>query len=385
MTKESFDKLSYKPIRLSPGNDLKMAFKKIHKSIQRVKIADQYESMLEELFLLRNPKYRFDKDYCLEYTRFRKKHFKNKGPGSVGQWFYYPWLNTAIHVLPELLHQELRTGRNKNLITNEEQNKFYQARVVILGMSVGSHVALTIIMTGGAKFIKLADPDTVSGSNLNRIRAGTQHIGVSKVVVGARQIYEINPYAKVEIFSEGASEQNLKQILLKGGKADIIIEETDNPYLKLRTRELARSLSIPVIMAADNDNGIIVDVERYDLNKNYPILHGFIDENMTSADFKTILPKDLPRIIAKMAGAQLSTERMLNSVNEVGKSLYSWPQLGNAAALCGSVLAFLARKIILKSPIKSGRINFSPDEIFIPPNKQEINRRQKLLKKIGVI
>ncbi len=47
-------------------------------------------------------------------------------------------------------------------------------------MSVGSHVALTLAMTGGARKISIADPDIVSGSNLNRIRSGFDTVGVSK-------------------------------------------------------------------------------------------------------------------------------------------------------------------------------------------------------------
>jgi molybdopterin/thiamine biosynthesis adenylyltransferase len=244
-------------------------------------------------------------------------------------------------------------------------------------------------MMGGAKYMKLADNDVISLSNLNRIRYPLESIGENKAVYCAKQIYEINPYADLKIYKEGITEKNINEFLKKP-KIDILIEEMDNPYLKVKIRFLARKLGIPVIMAADNGDGVIVDIERYDLNKNYPILHGILGK-MTPEDFKSIPPKDVPRIIAKIAGANIADLRMLYSVTEVGKSIYSWPQLGNATTLCGSILTYLARSIILKDKkIKSGRYEVNPKEIFESGYKsvQEVRKRklarEKFLKMLGL-
>jgi hypothetical protein len=127
---------------------------------------------------------------------------------------------------------------------------------------------------------------------------------------------------------------------------------------------MARKNGIPVIMAADNGDGIIADVERYDLDNKYPILHGIIGD-MSAEKFKDISSVELPGVIAKMAGADMAVPRMLESVAEVGKTLYSWPQLGTAATMCGSVLAYLARKVVLRDKkIKSGRKPFGPEKLF---------------------
>ncbi len=250
-------------------------------------------------------------------------------------------------------------------------------------MSVGSHVALTIVMTGGARHIKLADLDVLSASNLNRVRTGFQNIEVPKVVAVARQIYEINPYAKVELYQQGITEQALHKFLVGSGKLSVLVEEMDQPYFKIKVREEARKLGIPVIMAADNADSIIVDVERYDLNKKYPILHGILGK-MTAEEFRHVAPQDLPKVIAKMAGANLSTVRMLESVMQVGKTIYSWPQLGNAATLCGSVLTYLARKIILKEKVSSGRTDFNVDTAFVPMTATEKKKRDKIFKMMGI-
>lgn len=380
---DTFDRVSYKPIRLNTKQDFKKQLKKYIAVKGPFQVIDQYEIQLEEVFLLRNPKYRFNKNYRADFDKFASSHAGKGGLVSAGSWFYFPWMNTVIHFLSDAMHQEVRTGRNRNLITKAEQDKYYNSVVGILGMSVGSHVALTIAMTGGAKHIKLADLDVLSASNLNRVRTGFQNIEVPKVVAVARQIYEMNPYAKVELYQQGITEQALHKFLVGSGKLSLLVEEMDQPYFKIKVREEARKLGIPIIMAADNADSIVVDVERYDLNKKYPILHGILGK-MTSEEFKHVEPQDLPKVIAKMAGANLSTIRMLESVMQVGKTIYSWPQLGNAATLCGAVLTYLAREIILKVKVPSGRTDFNVGTAFMPLTAKEKKQRDKIFKMMGI-
>jgi molybdopterin/thiamine biosynthesis adenylyltransferase len=379
--KEKVDRKNWKPKLLQKSKlnqELKAHIKR------GAGIIDQYDPMLEEVFLLRHPRYRYDKEYAAHLKEFKAKHYKDHSV-QAGNWFYYPWLNQVIHFLPDKMHQELRTARNRFLITAEEQEKFYNAKIGVMGMSVGSHVALTIAMTGGAKEIKLADPDELSGSNLNRIRTGFQNIGLSKTIAVARQICEMNPYAKVTIFEQGVTEQNLDKFI---SDLDLIVEEMDNPFLKIQARVLARKYRIPLIMGADNGDNIIVDVERYDLEKNRPLLHGILG-NISLEALKKVQPRDLPHVIAKMAGADRATLRMLESVLEVGKTIYSWPQLGNAATLCGTTLTYLARKIIIGDRVNSGRYDVDLDMIFAGESKAQKastdKKRKQYLKKMGLI
>ena len=359
----------WRPTSISPSE--------IHIFIEQhpeILVVDEMERNLEELFLLRNSKYRFDKNYKTECKQFLS-FYQND---NFGNWFYFPWINSLVRYLSEGLHYELRTGRNKNLVTVEEQARFYNAKIAFLGLSVGSHVAVVTAMGGGAKQIKLVDPGVFSGDNLNRVRIGFQSVGLNKAVVVARQIFEINPYADIGLYPDGLTEENAEAIIMD---ADLIIEETDNPYWKLKVRELARDRGIPVLMGTDNGDGIIVDIERYDINKKLPILNGYV-KGITAEKLKSMPPKDLPKIAGKIAGADLVVPRMLRSVAEVGKFLYSWPQLGTAANMCGSVIATLARRIIVKNKnIKSGRYSFNPDAIFESDYKRKwLSRKIEFLK-----
>ena len=115
--KETIDRKSFKPVKLSYKKAIRFVKKK------EVFVADRYSESLGEIFLLKNPKYRFNKEYRRDFEKFVKEHCKGKPMEEMGNWFYFPWSNRLAHFLPENLHQELRTGRNRNLITKEEQKR----------------------------------------------------------------------------------------------------------------------------------------------------------------------------------------------------------------------------------------------------------------------
>ena len=44
-----------------------------------------------------------------------------------GNWVYFPWSSTLVHILLEADFQLVRTARNKNLINKDEQDRFYNS------------------------------------------------------------------------------------------------------------------------------------------------------------------------------------------------------------------------------------------------------------------
>lgn len=351
-------------------------------------ILDTYHEQLKELFLIRNPHFRFDKNYETQLQEFLKEYSRDTKMDEMGTWFYFPWMKTLVHYLSDELHQEIRTARNRNLIMKEEQNQFYNFTIGIAGLSVGSHVALTIAMMGGGRVMKLADPDAVSASNLNRIRYGYTKVGINKCELTAQQIYEINPYAELFMYTEGVTLENIDDFLIGSRKIDVLIECLDNLEMKIRLRLKARELGIPVIMATDNGDGVIVDIERYDLNKDLDLFNGVLGR-LTLEEFQKFSPRDLPKLATKIAGSKIVVPRMLSSLLEVGKSLYSWPQLGDAATLTGVVSAYIVKRLALKEPVKEGKIDISLDAILDPNyDSGDIMReteRKKLLQSLGLL
>ena len=245
--------------------------RKIHQVI------DDYEEQEFELFQIQHPSSVYAPGFKDEFKIYLEALKRRRPVSHYGRWVYYPWLSSVVHILSDKEFQLVRTARNKNLINATEQKKFYEATVGIGGLSVGNSVALAIVLQGGGRHIRLADHDRLALSNTNRVRTGVQNLGLTKVEVTARQIYEINPYAKVELWNEGLNPKNIRRFFEGPPKLDIVIDELDNLAVKYLIREQARRARVAVVMAADNGDNAVVDIERYDLNPKTPFFHGRLE------------------------------------------------------------------------------------------------------------
>jgi len=323
---------------------------------------DDYEEQVKELFQINNPPLVFDRNFDQLFTAHWQTLIKENPAEKQGRWAYFPWLATLVHILEDVEFQKVRTARNRELITAAEQEKFYDKAVGVAGMSVGSSVVLAIILQGGARHIKLADHDQMVLSNLNRIRSGIQYLGLPKVEMTARQIYEINPYAEVEIFPAGLTAENMGNFF---NGLDIMIDEIDNLAVKYLIREQARRRRLPVVMAADNGDSGVVDIERYDLDPNTPFFHDRMGE-VTYESLKSLDKFGIGQMIARHIGKENEPPRMRQSLDAMGKTIVSWPQLGGTALLNGSVVAYCVRKIATGEPLETNRAIISLDEKLDP-------------------
>ena len=339
-------------------------------------VVDDYKEQQNELFAVKNPSMVYTPDFKKKFEDYYSALENESSVWQRGRWVYFPWLSKLSHILEENDFQLVRTARNKNLINKEEQDKFYKATIGIGGLSVGNSVALAIALQGGAKRIKLADLDRLALSNTNRIRTGVDNLGVLKVEMTARQIYEINPYAEVELFPEGLTKENIGKFF---EELDIVIDELDNLAVKYLIREQAKKHKIAVVMAADNGDNAVVDIERYDLDPNTPFFQGRMGE--VSYEMLSKLDKfGLGRMITKHVGPENVTERMQQSLLEMGKTIVSWPQLGGAALINGSAVAYCVRKILCGQPLENNRALISLDEKLVPNynSAEEIEKRAKI-------
>ncbi len=339
-------------------------------------VSDDYLEQLREFFSVKNPTLVYTPNFEEKFKDFLKQRELELSLSSQGRWVFFPWLSTLVHVLEEKDFQLVRTARNCYLISPKEQELFYHAVVGIGGLSVGNSVALAIVLQGGAQHIKLADFDKLALSNTNRVRAGIQNLGLSKVEVTARQIYEINPYANVELFPEGLNPDNI-ETFFEG--LDIVVDELDNIAVKFLIREQAKKHKLAVVMAADNGDNGVVDIERYDLDPQPEFFHGRIGK-VTYEQLKSLNKFEIGQTITKHIGPENVTKKMQDSLLEMGKTIVSWPQLGGAALLNGSAVAYCVRKILNREPLENNRALISLDEKLIPDyNSDEgVEKRKKL-------
>ena len=269
------------------------------------------------------------------------------------RWVYYPWRNVIVHALAPPLFQELRTSRNRNLITKEEQKKARSSLIAIAGLSVGNTIAAHLMLEGFEN-MHLADYDSLSLSNLNRLRASIADIGVPKTVLAARQLYEINPYARIMLFTRGIQTlADIERFAVQPRRAALIIDEMDSLELKLALRRVAKKNRIAVISAADNDTNTVINIERFDQEPSRELYHGVLGDVSTEA-LHAMAKSEKIGIINKMVGEKFITNRMKASLAEVGTTLHTWPQLGGAAAASAAGICFAAKRIILAGDLESG-------------------------------
>ena len=325
-------------------------------------VTDDYEEELLELFGIKNPQLVYTPDFkSLFQTHFAELQ-KTTPLWQQGTWVFYPWRSLLAHILPEEDYYLVRTARNRNLINSEEQEKFYNATIGIGGLSVGSSIAYALTLQGGPKHIKLADMDRLALSNTNRVLAGNESLGLLKVEMAARRIYEVNPYAEVEIFPEGLTHNTIEKFF-EG--LDIVVDELDNIAVKFLIREHAKKNKIAVVMGADNGDNAVIDVERYDLDPEIPFFHGRLGD-VTYDELSNLDKFGIGKTITKHIGPENITIRMQESLVEMGKTIVSWPQLGGAALVNGASVAYCVRRILNGQPIISNRALVSLDEKLDP-------------------
>ncbi|MEK7499488.1 MAG: hypothetical protein AAB649_02685, partial [Patescibacteria group bacterium] len=186
-------------------------------------------------------------------------------------------------------------------------------------------------------------------------------------------------------FREGLNQKNLRSIFADH-KVDVIVDEMDDLRMKILLREQAKRLALPVVMAADDGDNSLLDIERYDLQPDMPLFSGLVPDEIVNHIKNDDIPRrELGMLIGKyFVGVENTPLRMFQSLMEVGKSLPSWPQLGGAAALSGLVIAYAIRCILLKQDVRQGRTLVTIDselnqEQYSEAHKKELEKILKIM------
>lgn len=293
------------------------------------------------------------------------KWLNGREKSNIGNWVYFPWKNLAVKVLEKDDFIVCRTNRNKLKITAENQDRLSKKSILFVGLSVGQSAALTFAMQRIGGTLHLADFDTLSLSNMNRLRAGIGDIGIYKCHLAARQIAEQDPYIDVNCITEGVTKDNIDSLLTQNGRGnvDLVVEECDSLAIKLLVRERAKHYGIPVIMET-SDRGV-VDIERFDLEPQRILFHGLAGD-ISSEEIEGLGPMQRMEVLTKIVDYPKISEGLKKSYAALGKEVLTWPQLGYEVTLGGATLAFVAGKILSGQTMNSGRIYVDLDTIFNP-------------------
>lgn len=315
-----------------------------------IAVFDELHGQLRELVRALQPTRRFTPT---ELDKAAHAHLAGVDPAHYGTWVYYPWGPRLVHLLDAGEFALVRTDRNRNKITREEQAVLADTRVGVVGLSVGQSICLTMALERSFGELRIADFDTLELSNLNRIRDGVHALGLRKTVNVAREVAEIDPYLKVTLFNEGLTRDNIERFLTEGGKLDILVDECDSVDIKILCRQHAKAHRIPVVMDT-SDRGML-DVERFDLEPDRPILHGLVDHLDLDAAAKARTNEEKLPYVLPIAGMEQLSPRMKASMMEIERTVTTWPQLATSVVLGGAISGDVCRRIALGQSKASGR------------------------------
>ncbi|MGI9622607.1 MAG: Rv1355c family protein, partial [Acidimicrobiales bacterium] len=274
-------------------------------------------------------------------------------------WVYYPWRSTVVRLLGPRSHWRLRTDRNRYKLSDDELEQLLQRHVGVIGLSVGSAAAFALAQEGLCGRLRLADFDTLSLTNLNRLQGSVFDLTGLKTHALARRISELDPYLPVELFDEGVTLGNA-EVFLAG--IDLVVEECDSIDMKLLVRKYAAELGLPVVMET-SDRGML-DVERFDLEPDREPFHGLVgDLNVAElADLK--MDDKVQHVLAILESDELSAP-MAASMIEIDATTRTWPQLASDIALGSSLIAETVRRLFVEPRrLASGRSRLDLDDVL---------------------
>ncbi len=303
------------------------------------------------------------------------KHLDSRPAWRTGNWFHFPWSGHLVHLLPEDEFAELRCDRNRYKITREEQATLGQFHIGVVGLSVGQASAICLAMEGVGGQLRLADFDTLGLSNLNRLRAGVHELGLSKTVLAARSIYEINPYADLKLYHQGIQEADLDDFLLQPRPLDLLIEECDDLAIKVLLRQRARQLGIPVLM--DTCDRGLIDIERFDLEPERPLFHGLAGE-LSPESLRGLSTSDKVPYVLRILGENQISKRTLATLVEVDQTVSSWPQLASGVALGAALVCDVSRRLLLGKLECSGRFYVDLNSLIGPGQEFKLPEHKPL-------
>lgn len=221
-------------------------------------------------------------------------YLENENPESI--WFFYPDEEDLVKFAAPFWHRMALLARNSYLLRDpnmtlswEEIRKIFDNAVIaVAGCSVGNNIIHAIVRDIRPKHLKIVDLHQYKLTNANRVFLTYKDFGRNKAVVTAKQIHAIDPFMRISVYQDGIHEKNIQDFLAGNPasdepKATILVEEVDDPEIKIRLREIARQNKIPVVMASDLGSGVQIDIRRFDLDDQLSLMPFVSDVQLYSA------------------------------------------------------------------------------------------------------
>ena len=141
-----------------------------------------------------------------------------------------------------------RYDRNFETLTQDEQKKLNDSRVVIIGLGgLGGGVVEMLARTGVGR-LTLVDGDVFDETNLNRQILSQEHlIGTPKAEVASQRVRHINSEVVVDHHIAFADKNTLPDLL---DGADVVMDCLDSIDSRFTLQEAAQKEGVPIVSGA---------------------------------------------------------------------------------------------------------------------------------------
>ena len=116
--------------------------------------------------------------------------------------------------------------RQLPLVSREEQEKFKNAKIAVIGCGGIGGEAIEMLARMGVGELVLVDEDSFDLTNLNRQTLATfDDLDMDKSEIASSKVSAINPYVKVTSYSEHVGQDNVDKIL---DGCNVVVDALDN-------------------------------------------------------------------------------------------------------------------------------------------------------------
>ncbi len=145
------------------------------------------------------------------------------------------------------------TTRNGGLISAADQQRLRTSNILIAGCGSVGGAAVEPLVRLGAEHLTLAEPDGYDLHNINRQSVRLQDIGRNKAEVFRETMHDVNPYAAIDVESDGITPDNVDRVVQQAAIVLDAVDVTTKPPLqaKFLLHRAAKRYGVPVVAGYD--------------------------------------------------------------------------------------------------------------------------------------
>ncbi len=305
-------------------------------------------------------------EFEAEYRHYRR-HAERVFPAAMhyGVLAYYPTRRHVVRYAPARWHRLALIATAGSLYQHaceswsweKIQETLASTVVAVAGCSVGSSVIHALAMDLRPRAIKIADRSRYKLENMNRVRVGyAEFIAPGwnnlepnfKAPTVKEQLLAIDPFMQIFTYEQGVDERAINGFL--GGnstepKVQVVVDEIDDPRIKILLRAKARERRLPLIMVTDIGSAVQLDVRRFDLDPTLTLTHAAADDVLyRTCEAALANPSDRSAFFA-FVDALIGTAYRRDELGAIlngslpRPSETMFPQLGSTVAVAGGLAA----------------------------------------------